>query len=236
MFPSLNETFGLVSLEAMEWKLPVVSTDEGAIRDVVKDGENGLISEKQNPQSLAACLERLMNDKALRERMGEEGYRRFKQQFTLAAFEQQFVQCVSKTLTGGVILSLIRYHGRKYGAEKEAFWQQADIFVFPTHYSNECFPLVLLEAMQHGVPCISTREGGIEGIVRDGESGLLVERNNDTALAVAIEKLLGDAPLRQAMGQKGRAAYEEHFTLRAFEHRMAKVLKVCVSSGSVRCS
>lgn len=101
MFPTLNETFGLVSLEAMEWKLPVVSTDEGGIRDVVKDGENGLISEKQNPQSLAACLERLMNDKALRERMGEEGYRRFKQQFTIAAFEKQFVQCVSKTLTGG---------------------------------------------------------------------------------------------------------------------------------------
>ena len=37
-------------------------------------------------------------------------------------------------------------HGAKYDNEKDAFLQKADIFVFPTYYDNECFPLVLLEA------------------------------------------------------------------------------------------
>ena len=49
-----------MNLEAMEHKLPVVATDEGGIPDVVKDGENGLISEKRNPMSLANCISKLL--------------------------------------------------------------------------------------------------------------------------------------------------------------------------------
>lgn len=103
VFPTFyhNETFGLVNLEAMQHKLPVISTDEGGIQDVVKEGENGLIAFKENPQSLAACIETLLGDKELREKMGEDGYRKFKDYFTLSAFEQHFVQSVNKSLIGG---------------------------------------------------------------------------------------------------------------------------------------
>lgn len=52
----------------MEHKLPVVATDEGGIPDVVKDGENGLISEKRNPMSLANCISKLLENKKLREK------------------------------------------------------------------------------------------------------------------------------------------------------------------------
>lgn len=100
-FPTFYETFGLVNLEAMEHKLPVVSTDEGGIVDVVKDGENGLIAEKHNPKSLANCIEQLIGDKRLREKMGEDGYRKFKEHFTLKAFEHKFADCVNKCYQGG---------------------------------------------------------------------------------------------------------------------------------------
>lgn len=43
----MNECFPLVILEAMEYKLPVISTNEGGIPDIVKDGENGLICENR---------------------------------------------------------------------------------------------------------------------------------------------------------------------------------------------
>ena len=101
-FPTFyeNETFGLVNLEAMEHKLPLVSTNEGGIPDVVKDGENGLISEKRNPDSLARCIAKLLDSKELREKMGEDGYRKFKKKFTLEAFENQFVEGLWQGLGG----------------------------------------------------------------------------------------------------------------------------------------
>lgn len=102
VFPTCNETFGLVSLEAMEHKLPVVATNEGGIPDVVKDGENGLIAEKRNAQSLADCVARLLGDRELREKMGEDGYRKFKAHFTLAAFEAKFAKDMDEIIkTGG---------------------------------------------------------------------------------------------------------------------------------------
>ena len=47
--------------QAMEYKRPVISTNEGGIPDMVKDGENGWICEKQNPYSLADCIAKLLD-------------------------------------------------------------------------------------------------------------------------------------------------------------------------------
>lgn len=92
VFPTYNETFGLVNLEAMEYKLPIVTTDEGGIPDVVKNGENGLITKKKDAVSLADCMEKLLEDKDLREKMGENGYRKFKSNFTLDIFEARMAE------------------------------------------------------------------------------------------------------------------------------------------------
>ena len=123
---------------------------------------------------------------------------------------------------------MVVYHGRKYGKDKEAFLNAADIFVFPTFYHNECFPLVLLEAMQHRLPCVSTTEGGIPGIIDEGKTGFLVPKYNAAILANKIEFLLSDSALRQRMGEAGREKFEKEFTLEVFEKRMVEILKICV--------
>ena len=123
---------------------------------------------------------------------------------------------------------MVVYHGRKYGKDKETFLNAADIFVFPTFYHNECFPLVLLEAMQHRLPCVSTTEGGIPGIIDEGKTGFLVPKYNAAILANKIEFLLSDSALRQRMGEAGREKFEKEFTLEVFEKRMAEILKTCV--------
>lgn len=122
------------------------------------------------------------------------------------------------------------YHGRKYGKDKEEFFRLADMFVFPTFYHNECFPLVLLEAMEHGLPCISTTEGGIPGIVDDGKTGYLVPIHDAVALADKIEMFIRDTDLRHKMGEAGREKYEREFTLEVFEKRMVEIL-----SNNVEC-
>ena len=89
VLPSFNEAFPLVNLEAMCYGLPIVSTNVGGIREAVKDGENGLLCEPRDPQSLALQIERLINDKELRERMGERGKQMFYERFTLEVFEKR---------------------------------------------------------------------------------------------------------------------------------------------------
>lgn len=115
-------------------------------------------------------------------------------------------------------------HGGKYGKEKDAFWEAADVFVFPTFYHNECFPLVLLEAMQHHLPCISTTEGGIPGIIEDGETGFLIEKRDFQKLADKLEYLITYLDECKEMGEKGYQKFLNEFTLRKFEERMVEIL------------
>ncbi|MCM1108570.1 MAG: glycosyltransferase family 4 protein [Clostridium sp.] len=127
-----------------------------------------------------------------------------------------------KGLTG-----CVQAHGAKYGQEKEEFFNRADIFVFPTYYPNECFPLVLLEAMSHGIACVSTNEGGISSIVDNGKTGILVEKQNPRQLAAALEELMLDMDRCHAMGQEGQARYCQEFTLQRFEERFCGCLQAC---------
>ena len=124
---------------------------------------------------------------------------------------------------------VVVYKGSMYGDEKSQELKKADIFVFPTYYPNECFPLVLLEAMAHGVPCISTNEGAIADIIDDGKTGLIVKKNNPQDLADKIEMLLNDETLRKQMGAEGRKKYEQHYTLERFEQRFVQCLKSVLS-------
>ena len=119
---------------------------------------------------------------------------------------------------------LVTYVGRKVREEKEAFFRQADIFVFPTYYYNECFPLVILEAMEYKLPVISTNEGGIPDMVKDGENGLICEKQNPVSLADCIAKLLDDEELRVKMGSAGHEKFCREFTLDKFENRMRDIL------------
>lgn len=117
----------------------------------------------------------------------------------------------------------VHYEGKKYGVEKEKKLKNADLFILPTY--NECFPLVLLEAMQQGLPCISTNEGGIADIIIPNETGYIVPKKSAQELADKIEILLKDSTLRLRMGNKGLERYKQFFTLNAFEQRMASILK-----------
>lgn len=91
VFPTFysGETFGLVNLEAMENKLPVVSTNVGGIPDVVVNDINGYVCNPKDSTDLADKIEILLKDKQLRERMGEAGYRMFKEKFTISSFEKR---------------------------------------------------------------------------------------------------------------------------------------------------
>lgn len=116
------------------------------------------------------------------------------------------------------------YAGRKYGSEKTPYFENADVFAFPTFYHNEAFPLVNIEAMEFKLPIVSTNEGGIPDMVVNGENGLICERNNAESLASALEKLLLNKNMRIQYGENGYKKFKSEFTLQSFEKQIVEIL------------
>jgi spore coat protein SA len=77
-----NETFSIMSVEAMASARPVVATRFGGIPEVVVDGETGLLATPEDAADLADKLEQLLANEAVRLRLGECGRSRALQHFT----------------------------------------------------------------------------------------------------------------------------------------------------------
>ncbi|MFN2433249.1 MAG: glycosyltransferase family 4 protein [Gemmatimonadota bacterium] len=80
-----TEGLGVVLLEALAHGVPVVATRRGGISDIVQDGETGLLVEDDEPRSLRAAIERLLEDPALARRLAEAGAERVRREFSAQA-------------------------------------------------------------------------------------------------------------------------------------------------------
>ena len=119
--------------------------------------------------------------------------------------------------------TMVEYVGPKYGSDKDPYLDRADIMAFPTFYPKECFPLVNLEAMERKIPVVSTYEGGIPYMIKDGETGLLSDSRNPIALSQALAKLIENPELRIAMGEAGYQFFKSEFTIDKFIDRLINV-------------
>lgn len=98
VLPSFNEAFPLVNIEAMEYKLPIVSTNVGGIPDEVKDGDSGFVVEPKDTNALADAICKLIGDAQLRRKMGDKAYALFREYFTQEHFEESFVDALKDEL------------------------------------------------------------------------------------------------------------------------------------------
>ena len=67
------EGFGFVYLEAASHGLPVIAHETGGVKDAVQHGKNGFLVNPDEPDSLAGCIGKLIEDEDLRKEMGEQG-------------------------------------------------------------------------------------------------------------------------------------------------------------------
>lgn len=81
--PSYREGFPVVYLEAALYGRPSIGTNVGGSKEVIADGETGLLIPPGDPEALAAAIRRLRDDAALRQRLGEAAYVRVRSEFTL---------------------------------------------------------------------------------------------------------------------------------------------------------
>ena len=80
----------------MMFGLPVISTSEGGIPDIVQDGETGFIVDKQNPNKLAEKIKYLIENPDNAILMGKKGKEHFLEYYTLEVFEKRLTHVLNQ--------------------------------------------------------------------------------------------------------------------------------------------
>ncbi len=87
--PSIYEPFGIINLEAMACKTPVVASSVGGIKEVVVDGKTGLLVPPGDSQELARAISNLLQDEKMQQEFGEAGRKRVEEHFSWDSIARQ---------------------------------------------------------------------------------------------------------------------------------------------------
>jgi len=113
-----------------------------------------------------------------------------------------------------------------------AHYEQAMVFTLPcieaADGDRDILPNVIKEAMAVGVPVVTTRLDGIEELLEDNVSGLLVEPGDPAELAAKLELVLCDLGLRRRLAVEGRRTIEERFDRRGNFGRLKTLLNEAI--------
>jgi glycosyltransferase involved in cell wall biosynthesis len=99
--PSRREGYGVVAREAMAYGRPVVASAVGGLLDAVEDGITGVLVPPRDPRALREALERMLDDPALRARLGEAARRRAEERFSWQAAAEATIAVYRTASTSG---------------------------------------------------------------------------------------------------------------------------------------
>jgi len=102
----------------------------------------------------------------------------------------------------------VRFHGMVQGPPKQELLRRCAFVVVPSVWHDN-FPRTMLDAAMHGRPVIGARRGGIPEVVRDGETGLIIEPGAEE-LGAAMASLAADRDLRERLGRAARREAERY--------------------------
>lgn len=105
------------------------------------------------------------------------------------------------------VLDKITFAGAVNQTDIPKYMNAADVFVMPSYH--ESFGLAALEAMACGIPVMASRVGGLKTIVRNGQTGYLIDWHCPEPFAQQLDVLLSNRVLRETMGMEGRARAEK---------------------------
>jgi glycosyltransferase involved in cell wall biosynthesis len=91
---------------------------------------------------------------------------------------------------------------------------------------KEGFGIVFLEAMAYGKPVIGGAHGGTPSVVKDGETGLLLDNADIAGIANSISQLLSTERMREQFGNAGHQRLLDEFTFEKFEHNLQEVFRL----------
>jgi glycosyltransferase involved in cell wall biosynthesis len=142
-----------------------------------------------------------------------------------AWFRVEDERAANEFVTQNRLEKLVEFAGPVAGATKWRLVFNSDMLAFPTFYYYETMGLVLLEAMQAGLPIVTTRRASIPEIIHEGVNGLLVNEQDPADLAEKILRLVNDSALRERMGRANRERFEQYYTHERYGQRMIDVFE-----------
>jgi glycosyltransferase involved in cell wall biosynthesis len=113
-------------------------------------------------------------------------------------------------------------------SEVGSYYERAAVVCVPSR--REGYGMAAREAMAYGRPVVATGVGGLRDAIEDGVSGVLVQPRDPAALSEALTMLLGDAALRQRLGEAARRRAQSLFSPAAEGGRLAEVYREALSS------
>ncbi|MEP7305882.1 MAG: glycosyltransferase family 4 protein [Acidobacteriota bacterium] len=135
--------------------------------------------------------------------------------------QEPFFSHLQRRLERDGIRTLVGFAG--WLSRSQDFFEAIDIFVMASRH-EEGFGLVVAEAGERAVPVVCTRSGGAVEVILDGQSGILVDKNNPGEMAAAIKRLARNSQLRMEMGEAGRRIVLQHFNLDDQARELARLL------------
>ena len=119
----------------------------------------------------------------------------------------------------------VSFAGVVWGQRKAQLLADADAFAYPTYYPMEAHPLVVVEALEAGLPVITTRWAAIPEIIEDGVNGLLAKTQDADDLAEKIAQVIRDPALRKRISRANRRRFEDFYTHEHYGNRMIHVFE-----------
>ena len=132
---------------------------------------------------------------------------------------QLIEQCNAKGLGSNVT-----FWGSLVGEDLQAAYKECDVFVLPSR--KEGFGIVFLEAMRWAKPCIGGNHGGTPEVIKEGESGFLIDFDDTATLIRRIKQLVTDPAYCKAMGDVGGELVKEKYSFQSFSKAFTSLMPV----------
>jgi glycosyltransferase involved in cell wall biosynthesis len=130
---------------------------------------------------------------------------------------------VDRPRRGADHLPSVQWFGYVHDRQQlEELYADASLFVLPTQF--EAYGQVVVEAMGHALPCVTTDVGALPELVDDGKTGVLVPPRSPEPLAAALISLLSDPATSERLGRAGYARAAQELTWKAVAERMSPYL------------
>lgn len=138
--------------------------------------------------------------------------------FVDEAYQTQIMnEIANKNLIGNFI-----FHGPLYGEDKMRVLSKKSVFIYPT--LEEAWGLVILEAMQCGLPVVAYNEGAISDMVINSQNGYVCSKGDKIEMAARVNEIISTPDLYESYSAQSLNYFKHKFTTEEFEKNLINIL------------